>query len=213
MPAPRALGDVNAEGTMKTALVAMLVAAGAMAAPAARGAAPGADSTAWLHVRVDEPGKSSRVRVNLPLAVVEAALKAAPETIGTEGKIHIGGHHGEHGRHITVAELRDAWAQLKTAGDAELVTVEEEDGDHVTVARRGEIVQVRVQGRREGGEQVRVDVPTAVVDALLSAPGDELNVKAAMLELRRMKGEIVSVTDKDSTVRVWIDEAAAQGER
>jgi hypothetical protein len=196
---------------MKTVLAAVVVAAGAMASPIARGASQDA-GTAWLHVRVDEAGKNSRVRVNLPLTVVEAALKAAPETIGTEGRIHIG-RHGRHGRHVTVAELREAWAQLKTAGDADLVTVDEEDGEHVTVARKGDMVQVRVQDRRAGREQVRVDVPTSVVDALLSAPGDELNVKAAMAELRNMKGEIVSVTDKDSTVRVWIDEAAAQGER
>jgi hypothetical protein len=197
---------------MKTVVAAaMMAAAGAVAVPAVRGASTDA-GTAWVHVRVDEAGKNSRVRVNLPLTVVEAALKAAPETIGTDGKIHIG-RHGRHGRHVTVAEMREAWAQLKTAGDAELVTVDEEDGDHVTVARKGDMVQVRVQGRRQGGEQVRVDVPTAVVDALLSAPGDELNVKAAVAELRAMKGEIVSVKDEDSTVRIWIDETAAQGER
>jgi hypothetical protein len=74
------------------------------------------------------------------------------------------------------------------------------------------MVQVRVQDR-EDGDQVHVDVPTAVVDALLSAPGDELNVRAAMDELKRMKGEIVRVKDKDSTVRVWIDESVAQGEK
>lgn len=209
----RALRHVNAEGaSMRTALAVLVVAAGAMGSPAARGESADS-STAWLHVRVDEAGKNSRVRVNLPLTVVEAALKAAPETIGTEGRIHIGRHGRHAGRHVTVAELREAWAQLKTAGDADLVTVDEEDGDHVTVARKGDMVQVRVTGRRQGGEQVRVDVPTSVVDALLSAPGDELNVKAAMAELRKMKGEIVSVTDKDSTVRVWIDEASAQGER
>jgi len=89
--------------------------------------------------------------------------------------------------------------------------VEEEDGDHVTVARKGDMVQVRVEDRGDG-DQVRVDVPTAVVDALLSAPGQELNVRAAMAELRKMKGEIVSVKDKDSTVHVWIDEESAQRE-
>jgi hypothetical protein len=190
---------------MRTALLAAVVAAGAVAGTGSGVAAdPG---TAWLHVRVEEPGKNTRVRVNLPLTVVEAALKAAPETIAAEGKIHFGGRR--HGRRVTVAELREAWSQLKTAGDTELVTVEEDDGDHVTVARRGDMVQVRVDDRRDGN-QVRVDVPSAVVDALLSSPGDELNVRAAMTELRRMKGEIVSVKDRDSVVRVWIDEDSAQ---
>jgi hypothetical protein len=194
---------------MKTVLLAVTVAAAAVTgASGARGASPDAGSS-WVHVRVDEAGKNTRVRVNLPLTVVEAALKAAPDTIESEGRIHIGGHHG---RHLTVADLRDAWTQLKSAGDTDLVTVDEEDGDHVTVARRGDMVQVRVTDSGDGDE-VHVDVPTAVVDALLSAPGDELNVKAAIAELRRMKGEIVRVKDKNSTVRVWIDEAAAQGER
>jgi hypothetical protein len=192
---------------MKTALMAAVVAAGAMSGAGGRVAASDA-GTGWLHVRVEEPGKNTRVRVNLPLAVVEAALKAAPETVASEGRIHIGGRNG---RHLTVAELREAWTQLKNAGDSELVTVEEEDGDHVTVARKGDMVQVRVEDRGDG-DQVRVDVPTAVVDALLSAPGQELNVRAAMAELRKMKGEIVSVKDKDSTVHVWIDEESAQRE-
>jgi hypothetical protein len=193
---------------MKTALVAAaVVMAGAVSGASGRVDAADA-ATAWLHVRVDEQGKNTRVRVNLPLTVVEAALKAAPETVSAKGKIHIGGRHG---RHLTVAELREAWVQLKDAGDSELVTVEEQDGDLVTIARRGDLVQVRVDDRRDG-DQVRVDVPTAVVDALLSAPGDELNVRAAMAELRKMKGGIVHVKDKDSTVRVWIDEEAAQAE-
>jgi hypothetical protein len=194
---------------MKTALLAVVAAAavtGASGTPAVSADA----GASWLHVRVEEPGKNTRVRVNLPLTVVEAALKAAPDTIESEGRIHIGGRHG--GRHITVSELREAWSQLKTAGDTELVTVDEEDGDHVTVARKGDMVQVRVQGAR-GADEVYVDVPSAVVDALLSAPGDELNVRAAIDELKRMKGEIVRVKDKDSTVRVWIDESVAQGEK
>jgi hypothetical protein len=191
----------------------LLAVAVAVAAVTGAGGAPTVSADAgssWLHVRVEEAGKNTRVRVNLPLTVVEAALKAAPETIESEGRIHIGGRHG--GRHITVAELREAWSQLKAAGDTELVTVDEEDGDHVTVARRGDVVQVRVQDARDG-DQVHVDVPSAVVDALLSAPGDELNVRAAIAELKRMKGEIVRVKDKDSTVRVWIDESVAQGEK
>jgi hypothetical protein len=188
---------------MKTALVAALVAAGAMSGASGRALAS-ESSTAWLHVRVEEPGKNTKVRVNLPLTVVEAALKAAPETIEAGGKIHIGGRHG---RHLSIAELRDAWAQLKAAGDSELVTVEEDDGDLVTVARRGDLVQVRVEDRGDG-DTVRVDVPSAVVDALLSAPGEQFNVRAAMSELRKMKGEIVSVKDRDSVVRIWIDEDA-----
>lgn len=190
---------------MRVALVATMIVAGASAGSSARGAAPDTPM-AWLHVRVEEPGKNSKVHVNLPLAVVEAALKAAPETISSHGKIHLGGRHGHR---LTVSELRRMWQELRNAGDMEMVTVEEEDG-RVTVARRGNTVEIRVS---EGGrkETVHVDVPVAMVDALLAAPGDELNMRAGLEELRKMRGDIVRVKDRETSVRVWIDEQAPQG--
>ena len=45
-----------------------------------------------------------------------------------------------------------------------------------------------------------------VVDALFSGEGDELNVKAAISQLQKRRGDIVRVNDETSTVRVWIDE-------
>jgi hypothetical protein len=50
-----------------------------------------------------------------------------------------------------------------------------------------------------------------MVDALLAAPGDELNLRAGLNELRNLRGDIVRVRDKDTTVRIWIDEQAPQG--
>ena len=54
--------------------------------------------------------------------------------------------------------------------------------------------------------KVEVKVPMKVVDALLSAGKDELDVVAALRALSaRGDMEIVSVKDADNTVRVWID--------
>jgi len=50
----------------------------------------------------------------------------------------------------------------------------------------------------------------SLVDALLSGEGDEANVQAAILELKKRRGDIVRVQDDDSHVRVWIDEQNAQ---
>ena len=36
-------------------------------------------TAAWIHVRVEEAAKQTKVNVNLPLAVIESVLKAAPE--------------------------------------------------------------------------------------------------------------------------------------
>ena len=61
-----------------------------------------------------------------------------------------------------------------------------------------------------GAETVRIEVPVSLVDALLSGDGDEANVQAAILELKKRRGDIVRVQDDDSHVRVWIDEQNVQ---
>lgn len=159
--------------------------------------------TAWLHVRVEEAARKSRVSVNLPVSVVEAALQAAPEKIVSKGRVRLG-HEGGHD--VQVADLRRAWTELKATGDAELVRVEEED-ETVRIARAGGLVLIHVD-KPAGKESVRVEVPVDVVDALLSGEGDELNIRAAFTLLQKRRGDIVRVNDDDSTVRIWIDEGA-----
>lgn len=162
-------------------------------------------ATAWLHVRVEETRNGSKVSVNLPLPVVEAVLQAAPDTIAPKGRVRIGCER--HG--VSVAELRKAWNELKNAGDTELVTVEEKD-ETVKVARKGDVVQVRVS-RTEGEEEVRVDVPVSLVDAALSGDGDTIDVKALFKELQKRRGDVVHVNEKDNKVRIWIDESNSGG--
>jgi hypothetical protein len=176
------------------------IGAGLMALALVPGGPVAAQSpTPWLHVRVEEPGKGSRVHVNLPLNVVEVALKAAPDTIASEGRIHF----GREGRGMKVADLRRMWTELKSVGDTDLVTVEEKD-ENVKVGRKGDLVVVRIE--RKGKEEVKVEVPVEVVDALLSGDGEELNLKAALEQLRKRRGDIVRVNEESNTVRVWIDE-------
>ena len=164
---------------------------------------------AWLHVRVEEAKDSSKVSVNLPLSVVEAVLKSSPELLERHGHIHIGDDHG-----LKLADLRRAWKELAAVGDAELVSVES-DEQNVKVMRKGDLVLVFVDQKpkvgkdgekRKGAETVRVEVPTSLVDALLSGDGDEANIQAAIGELKKRRGDIVRVQDDDSHVRVWIDE-------
>ncbi len=168
-----------------------------------------AGGSAWLHVRVDETrggksGKGSKVRVNVPLAVVEAALEAAPQKFVEKGRIKIDMGRDDHD--LSLQEMRRIWKELKNAGDTELVSVEEED-ENVTVARKGDVVQVRVTNAKDG-EQVHVDVPVNLVDAVLSGGEESVDVKAVIRELRARRGDIVRVTDRDSAVRIWIDEVA-----
>src|SRR6266508_1395568 len=104
-----------------------------VAGPARPAAAQGAG--AWLHIRVEEPSKPSKVSVNLPMAVVEAALQAAPDRIATGGRLHL----GHHGNDVSVAQLRKAWNELRATGDAEFVNVEDRD-ETVRIARSGDLV-------------------------------------------------------------------------
>jgi hypothetical protein len=180
--------------------VARITAAGFVALASGAGAWAAQAATPWLHVRVEEPRREAKVSVNLPLPVVEAALKAAPERIVSGGRIHLG--HHDHG--LSLAEMRRLWKELRNTGDAELVSVEEKD-ETVHVARVGDLVQVRVS-KAGGGEEVHVDVPVSLVDALLSGDDETVNVDAAMAEVAKLRGDVVRVKDDDSQVRVWIDE-------
>ena len=173
--------------------------AGALALSVAAGGALAQEAaTPWIHVRVEE-AKGTKVNVNLPLAVVQAALTLAPERLVEKHQIRL-----HHGHKLKVSDLRKMWTELRDAGDAEFVSIEEEDKT-VTVRRVGDRIEVRVE-EPEDGEQVRVDVPVALVDALLSGEGEEVDIAGAIAELAKMRGEIVTVIDKDDTVRVWIDE-------
>ena len=179
--------------TFATAAAALvLTLTGAVGALQAQGAA-------WIHVEVIESGdKAEKVNVNLPLALAEVALDVLPDKM--TGKVTE--KFQENG--ITLADLRKVWAELKDTGDAEFVSVES-DKETVRVIRSGQLIQVRV--RDNGGdepEQVSVDIPIEVVDALLSGDGEELNLRAAVQQLSTRRGDIVNVDDGKSKVRVWI---------
>ena len=176
-------------------LVAVAAAALIMAGPVrAQVAAP------WIHIQVEEPQNASKVNVNLPLSVVQVALELAPEKVISEGKFQIPDNDHE----LSVADMRRVWNELGAAGDAELITVEEKD-ETVRVSREGNLVKVKVEAAAKK-ENVHIEIPVAVVDALFSAEGDKLNVAAALKELQSLRGDIVRVNDEDSVVRIWIDE-------
>jgi hypothetical protein len=185
---------------MRRAVLMTLVGMGAALAvgPALQAQPP----SPWLHVRVEE-ARGAKVSVNLPLSVVEVALKAAPETVIGDEKIHL----GLKGRDLRLADFRKMWQELKASGDVDLVQAE--DGDEkVTVTKKADLLLVRVE-KAGGREEVHVEVPAEVVDALFASEGETLNVRGALAKLQTRRGDIVRVNDKDSAVRIWIDESAA----
>ncbi len=182
--------------TARTAAIASLALLLLTAAAVAQAASP------WLHVEVRDHGeKASTVNVNVPFSLASLAVRAVPQKV--VGKITEQLEKNE----IEMADIREMWAQLRQAGDAELVSVDDED-QTVRIVREGDRIRVRVQSKQEDGERVSVDVPVSMVDALFSGEGEELNLPAAILELESVRGDVVNVTDKSNTVRVWIDESS-----
>ncbi|MFQ5790844.1 MAG: hypothetical protein ACE5JI_10250 [Acidobacteriota bacterium] len=160
-----------------------------------------AQSSPWIHIQVTEDDeRPSKVNVNLPLSVVKVALEVAPEKVFSHGRLRI----GRRGHDISVSDLRRMWRELRDAGEAEFVSIE--DGDEtVKIFREGDVLQVQIDNA-EKEDRVRVEVPVSVIDALLSGEGEELNLEAALAELENQRGEVVRVRDGESRVLIWIDE-------
>lgn len=154
----------------------------------------------WLHIRVDESGgKGETVRVNVPLTLLESVAPVLEDIKVDGGKLRLGE------KEMDAVQLRRILEAVKKAPDAEYVTVESSE-DNVVVAKSGDILHIRViDGASEG--RVEVKIPLAVVDALLSAPDGRLNLVAAVRALgQRGTGDLITVSDPSSHVRIWIDD-------
>jgi len=183
--------------TARRARAGRLAAAALIALCAAAGTAAADDL--WLHVAVDEGPEGARVRVNLPLTMAETALGMIPEEELRGGKIRFDDSD------ITLAELRQLWRELEESPDATFVEVEEAD-QRVLVSKSGGYLLVKAIEGGDNDQQVDVRIPAAVVDALLSGDGEELDVAAAVRALAAHgAGELVTVTDQETQVRVWVD--------
>ena len=156
----------------------------------------------WLHVRVDE-NDGAKVKVNIPVSMVEKAIAMVPDEHFREGRFHL----DDCCEHMSTVDLRELWQEIKNSPDMTFVTVEEDD-ESVRVWKESGYLKVHVL-EQDKNEEVNVQVPLAVVDALLSGEGDELNIEAAIRALvDEGQGELVTVSGDDETVRVWVDDIA-----
>lgn len=157
-------------------------------------------SDLWLHVRVEEQGGAT-VKVNLPLTMLEKAIPMIPKEHLEQGEIHLDEWD------LDMAELRELWQEIKNSPDMTFVTVEEED-ETVKVWKQEGYLLVNVL-EQAGTKSVDVRLPVSVVDALLSGEESELNVTAAMEALvEHGEGELVTVSEEEEHVRVWVDRIA-----
>jgi hypothetical protein len=165
----------------------------------------------WLHIRVvNSDVKAQTVRINVPLELAENVLPAISKERLHNGKIKI------EQAHLEDVDVRAIMAAVRDAKDGQYVTVTGADQD-VRVAKQGGHLLVHVEdknsdhkygktGHKANSSEVEVKIPMRVVDALLSAGKDELDVVAALHALAAQGDtELVSVKSDDSTVRIWLD--------
>lgn len=156
------------------------------------------DRDQWIHIAVDDrDGHGERVRVNVPLSIVEAVLPLIESDELHDGKIWLDDSELSH------ADIVKILAAVRDAQDGEYVTVESVD-ENVRIAKEGKYLTVKVEERR--GDVVDVRVPVSVLDALVSGEDDELDLLAAIRVLGEQGDQtLVTVEETDSTVRIWID--------
>lgn len=183
--------------TLIIAALALLV-----ALPAA---AQTASQDLWIHVKVhEEGGDNARVTVNLPVSFLEGVLPL----IESSGEFKVDDARIEfENSDITVDDLRRVLQSLKDSPDATFAEVQT-DTEKVVFYKQGDYLRVETEESTDGTE-VRAHFPIAVLDALLSAPGEQLDLRAAIQALAAQgPGDLVTVRDGETSVRVWIDDIA-----
>ena len=161
----------------------------------------------WIHVKVHEDGgENTRVTVNLPVSFIEGVMPMLEES----------GHMDDarlefDDSDVTVDDLRRVLQSLKDSPDATFAEVQT-DTETVAFYKQGDYLRVETEESLDGATaktEVQARFPIAVLDALLSAPGERLDIRAAVQALAAHgPGELVTVRDGATSVRVWIDEYA-----
>ena len=197
---------------------AILVLALFVLAPAASLAQAATDTNQWIHVRVtSRDAKGEVVRINVPIEMAEKILPAINKDSLRDGKVHI--ESGE----VKDVDLRAILDAVRTAKDGEYVAVQSNennvrvsksngflyinvtDKDHITKTAKEDAAKVE-KPSEPVESKVEIKVPMKVVEALLSAGKDELDLLAALRALSAHGDtELVTVKDAENEVRVWID--------
>jgi len=176
-------------------------------------------SDQWIHVRVESKDEGETARVNLPVEMAVKVLPAIKHEPLHEGKIHI------KAEELNEVDLHAVLEAVRSSRDAEFVTVQG-DGNDVRIAKNGGYLYVHVidnnphhrakhpQSKEAPAKapsakesKVEIKIPMKVVDALLSAGKDELDLVAALraLSANGDTTELVSIKDDENNIRIWID--------
>lgn len=151
----------------------------------------------WFHVQIEDEGDAQDLNLDLPLRTVSGILGMVPNVAVENGHLRLSDE-----QRLEVAAFREVWQKLQSTGEDELVSQHREKVS-IRVVRIGERIGIFVE---DDGEFIQLDVPTAVVDALLSDDGTTLNIDAALDVLKNLSGESIFLTESNRRIRVWINE-------
>jgi hypothetical protein len=171
-----------------------VIAATALAVPVALAGA--AAATGILVVDVN-PADGPHIVVPVPLGIAQMALSFVPEQ-----QLEIDDHELDELReHLPAA--RELIRALVDAPDGELVRVEERDGALVTVAKRGDALEVYVD---DHDDHVEVTVPLSLAErALDDVASGRIRPAALISELRSQRWtDLVEVHSGGDHVRIWM---------
>lgn len=158
-----------------------------------------AQDAIWVHLRVEEDG-ATQVRLNLPISMVSTALGSVRESALQRGN--------RVARDLTIDDARAMWEAMRDAGDAEFIDVRDGD-ERVRIFREGDRVYVHTDDGDT--ENLRMEMPVEVANALLAEDPSQMDLAAAIQDLvRRGESDLVLIRDGDATVRLWADERSTQ---
>jgi multidrug efflux pump subunit AcrA (membrane-fusion protein) len=172
-------------------------------------AAGPAQAIDWLHVHVDENGADpTKVRVNVPVSMVQAILPVIEEDDFYHGRVRIDKDD------IDGVYVRAILKAVSEAEEGEYITVESWNKgtrEEVRVAKRGGDLLIKVREEGENPATVDIKMPITVAEALISGKENELDVLAAVEALGKAgRGEIIVTDSEDDTmVRVWVDQTSS----
>jgi len=152
----------------------------------------------WIHVAIDKPGET-QVKLQLPMTLAGTALAMLGDQAKIEsGSIRVGNQD------MDVARLRETWKAVRAAGDAQFVSIADQNADVKLSTKSGSLL-VDVK-EHAGGSTVHVILPNDVVDALLSGEDNQLAIDAALTRLATSpKGDVVRVENGEERVHVWLE--------
>jgi len=167
-------------------------------------ATPLAADGLWLHMKVEEShGRSSKVRVNLPLGVVGRVADHIPKHLSRRCSIDVDGDS------FSYSEMRSLVSQALAGKDGETFALRRDDAT-VVAMREKDRIKLFFHDEDRDSEHVEIAVPIDVAAAMSRSEDAGVSLKAAIATVAsRGTGNVMTIRSDDSTINIWIDQSSS----